>query len=106
MKDIVVWKLGLAPRASRIVKFVPSTSTPTRRSQPHSSFDMARNTMAFGPQLKPWLWLLPIVHICCAGNLSLSGIDAETFEQRALAPGIFVMACTLAPHQYFIRELV
>lgn len=48
--------------------------------------------MAFRAQLKPWLWLLPFIHICCAGELSLSGIDAETFEQRALAPGIFVMA--------------
>lgn len=48
--------------------------------------------MAFRAQLKPWLWLLPFIHICCAGELSLSGIDAETLEQRALAPGIFVMA--------------
>jgi hypothetical protein len=53
--------------------------------------------MALRVQLKPWLWLLPFIHICCAGKLSLSGIDAETFEQRALAPGIFVMACMLAP---------
>jgi len=51
--------------------------------------------MAFRALLKPWLWLLPSIPICCAGELSLSSIDAEMFEQRALAPGIFVMACML-----------
>jgi hypothetical protein len=53
--------------------------------------------MAFRTQLKPWLWLLHFIHICFAGEMSLSGIDAKMFEQRALAPGIFVMACMLAP---------
>jgi len=53
--------------------------------------------MAFRAQLKPWLWILSFIHICCAGQLSLSGIDAEVFERRALSPGIFVIACMLAP---------
>ena len=53
--------------------------------------------MAFRAQLKLLLWLLPFIHICSARGLSLSSIDAETFEQRALAPGIFVIACMLAP---------
>jgi hypothetical protein len=65
---------------------------------------MGRGAMAFRAQLKPFLWLLSFIHICCAGELSLSGIDAETFEQRALAPGIFVMACMLASQQCFIRR--
>src|SRR5271168_2129944 len=59
---------------------------------------MGRNTMAFRVQLKPWLWLLPFIHICCAGELSLSGIDAETFEQRALAPGILYVSTSPMLH--------
>ena len=59
---------------------------------------MGRSSMAFRTQLKPWLWLLLFIHICFARELSLSGIDAEMFEQRALAPGIFIMACMLAPY--------
>jgi hypothetical protein len=58
--------------------------------------------MAFRAQLKPWLWFLAFIHICCAGELSLSAIDADTFEQRALAPGIFVVGCMLALNRCFI----
>jgi hypothetical protein len=61
--------------------------------------------MASRVQQTRWLWLVIFIQLCCAKELSVSVMDSDAFEQRALAPGIFIIACMLAPDVCLILSL-